>query len=129
MAARALVNGPLVGAIIAIAAAAACSKPAVDPLQLERGTLTVSNLSTQDWTHVEIWLNRSYRVTVASIPAGTRFSVTLDSFVAGFGQRFEPKHTMVKDLRLSAARPDGQPVELTKAFTASGLAGALGGTR
>lgn len=115
--------------MIAIAAAAACSKPPVDPLQLERGTLTVSNQSKQDWTHVEIWLNRSYRVTVASIPARSRFQVTLDSFVAGFGQRFDPKHAQVRDLRLSATLPDGQPLALTKAFTASGLAGALGGKR
>lgn len=115
--------------MLAVAAAAACSKAPADPLQLERGTLTVINASAQEWTHVEIWLNRSYRVTVASIPAGTRFQVPLDSFVAGFGQRFDPKHTQVQDLRLTATRPDGQPLALKKAFTASGLAGALGGKR
>jgi hypothetical protein len=112
-----------------MAAGAACSKPPVDPMQLERGMLTVSNQSSREWTHVEIWLNRSYRVTVASIPAGTTFQVPLDAFVAGFGQRFDPRHAQVRDLRLSAALPDGQPLELKKAFTTSGLAGALGGKR
>jgi hypothetical protein len=116
--------------MVAMAAAgAACSKPPADPMQLERGTLTVSNRSSHEWTHVEIWLNRSYRVTVASIPAGTTFQVPLDAFVAGFGQRFDPRHAQVQDLRLSATLPDGQPLELKKAFTTSGLAGALGGKR
>jgi hypothetical protein len=107
----------------------ACSKPPADPLQLERGILTVSNQSAQNWTHVEIWLNRGYRVTAESIPAHTRFQVPLNSFVAGFGQRFDPGHMQVTDLRLSATLPDGQPLGLTKAFTASGLPGALGGKR
>jgi hypothetical protein len=35
----------------------------------------------------------------------------------------------VTDLRLSATLPAGPPLALTKAFTASGLAGALGGKR
>jgi hypothetical protein len=127
VAVRALFDAVLAGVIVAAAAGGACSKRPVDPLQLERGTLTVNNESKQNWTHVEIWLNRSYRVTTTSIPAGTRFQVPLDSFVAGFGQRFDPKRAQVRDLRLSATLPDGQPVEVNKAFTASGLAGALGG--
>jgi hypothetical protein len=129
VAARAFVNGLFAVALLGMAASAACSKPPVDPLQLERGTLTVSNQSAREWTHVEIWLNRSYRVTAASIPAGTRFQAPLDSFVAGFGQRFDIKRMPVKDLRLTATLPDGQPLELKKVFTASGLAGAFGGTR
>jgi hypothetical protein len=127
VAVRALLSPIIVAAVVATAAATACSKPPADPLQLERGTLTVSNRSAKDWTHVEIWLNRSYRVTVATIPAGTTFQVPLDAFVAGFGQRFDVKRTQVQDLRLTATLADGQPFELKKAFTASGLAGALGG--
>jgi len=126
---RGLFGAVCAGAIFALAAGAACSKPPAEPMQLERGTLTVSNQSKQDWTHVEIWLNRSYRVTTPSIPARTRFQVPLDSFVAGFGQRFDPKRAQIEDLRLNATLPDGQPLELKKAFTASGLAGALGGKR
>lgn len=98
-------------------------------MQLERSTLTVNNQSKQDWTHVDIWLNRSYRVTTTSIPAKTRFQVPLNTFVAGFGQRFDPKRAQIQDLRLNATLPDGQPLELKKAFTASGLAGALGAKR
>ncbi len=89
----------------------------------------MNNETKQDWTHVEIWLNRNYRVTAESIPAATRFQVPLDSFVAGFGQRFDLKHAQITDLRLHATRPDGTPLDLIKAFTESGLPGALGGKR
>jgi hypothetical protein len=107
----------------------ACSRPPSEPLQLEPNRLTVDNRSSHDWTAVEIWLNTYYRVTTPSIPAGGRFQVGLDSFVAGFGQRFDYHRMQVNDLRLTAKLPDGKPVELKKQFTASGLAGVLGGRR
>ena len=65
-----------------------CSRPPVDPLQLEGNLLTVDNRTSDDWTNVEIWLNTYYRVTVRSIPATSRFQAPLDTFVAGFGQCF-----------------------------------------
>jgi hypothetical protein len=116
-------------AIVAALAGAACSGRPVDPLQLDRNILTVDNRSSRDWTNVEIWLNTHYRVTAASIPAGSRFQAPLDVFVAGFGQRFDFKRMQVRDLRLTATLPDGRPLELRKAFVAPGIAGALGGKR
>ena len=90
--------------------------------------LTVNNQTSHEWTHVEIWLNTYYRVTTPSIPAGSRFQAPLDVFVAGFGQRFDFRRAQVRDLRLSARLPDGQPFELKKQFDdAGGLAGALRG--
>ena len=106
-----------------------CSTPPVEPLKLDGNMLTVDNGSTRDWTGVEIWLNKNHRVTVPSIPAGGRMQVPLDAFVAGFGQRFNFRRTQVTDLRLTAKLPDGTPLELKKAFTEGGLAGALGGKR
>jgi hypothetical protein len=126
VAARLLVWGTV---IVATMLGAACSRRPVDPLQLDRNILTVDNRSSSDWTHVEIWLNIHYRVTVASIPAGSRLQAPLDTFVAGFGQRFDFKRMQVRDLRLTATLPDGRPLELKKAFAAPGIAGALGGTR
>ena len=108
---------------------AGCSKPPQDPLKLEGNLLTVDNRSSRDWTSVEIWLNTHYRVTTKSIPAGGRFQVPLDAFVAGFGQRFDFRRMQIVDLRLSAKLPDGQPIALKKQFEASGLAGMLGGKR
>ena len=91
--------------------------------------LTVDNRSSRDWANVEVWLNTYYRVTAASIPAGGRVQMPLDTFVAGFGQRFDFRRMQITDLRLTAKLPDGTPLELKKAFTVGGLAGALGGKR
>jgi hypothetical protein len=117
------------GAIIAfsLAACAACAPRASDPLQLDRNILTVDNRSSSDWNDVEIWLNRYFRVTVRSIPAKSRFQAPLDTFVGGFGQRFNFHSMQVKDLRLTAKQPDGKPLEIKKDFAAGGLSGVLRG--
>jgi hypothetical protein len=114
--------------LLAIAlAAAACSEPVRDPLRLDGNRLTVDNQTSEDWLDVEIWLNQQYRVTVPKIQAGSRFNAGLDSFVAGFGQRFNFSRQQITDLRLAAKQADGTPVELKMQFRKSGLAGALGG--
>jgi hypothetical protein len=126
-----VVKRALLGTLaIAVLAAAGCSSaPQNPPLQLDRNLLTVDNRSSKEWTSVELWLTTYYRVTVPSIPAGGRFQVPLDSFVAGFGQRFNFRRMQVNDLRLIAKLPDGKPIEIKKEFTASGLAGVLRGQR
>jgi hypothetical protein len=108
---------------------AGCTKVPGDPLKLERNLLTVWNQSSTDWTNVEVWLNTYYRVTTSSVRAGSRFQAPLDTFVAGFGQRFDFHRMQVNDLRLTAKLPDGTPFELKKRFEVGGLAGALGGKR
>jgi hypothetical protein len=115
-------------ALVALAAAG-CSKVPQEPMVLERNLLTVSNQSSTAWTGVEIWLNTYYRVTTSSVPAGGRFQAPLDTFVAGFGQRFDFHRMQINDLRLTAKLPDGAPFELKKRFETGGLAGALGKPR
>jgi hypothetical protein len=105
----------------------ACSPPPVDPLQLDGNRLIVSNQTPEPWANVEIWLNTYYRVSVPLIAAGERFQVGLDSFVAGFGQRFDYRRRQITSLQLTAKRADGTPFELKKKFEVSGLAGALAG--
>jgi hypothetical protein len=108
--------------------AAACSKPTVDPLELDRGILTVSNTTPDTWTNVEIWVNQQFRVTVPSIAAQSRFQVPLNSFVEGFGRRFDFSRMQIRDLRLVAKTSRGAPVALQKDFQKSGLGGIqLGG--
>jgi hypothetical protein len=104
-------------------------KAAAQPLKLEGNMLTVDNRSADDWTKIDIWLNRNHRVMVPKIPAGGRLQVPLDSFVAGFGQRFDFHRTQVTDVRLTATLPDGKPLELIMPFTEGGLAGVFGGKR
>ena len=106
-----------------------CYKAPEQPLKLEGNLITVSNVSADEWTHVEIWLNQNFRMITPSIPAGGRFQATLDTFVTGFGQRFNFKRMQVKEVRLMAKRPDGQPVDLKMPLYVGGLEGAFGGKR
>jgi hypothetical protein len=115
-------------AVVAIASAA-CYKAPAEPIKLEGNMVTVSNASTQEWTHVEIWINQQFRMVTPSIPPGKRFQATLDTFVTGFGHRFNFKQMQVKDVRLMAKLPDGKPMELKMPFYAGGLEGAFGGKR
>ena len=126
-----MVKRALVGVLaVALLGGAGCSSPPQNPpLQLDRNLLTVDNRSSNDWTAVEIWLNRNHSVRIASIPAGGRQQVPLDAFVAGFGQRFNYKRTQITDLRLRGKLPDGSPFEIKKEFTVGGLEGAFGGKR
>src|SRR6185295_6506554 len=113
-----------------ILCAGGCRTIEPDPIVLERNMLTVDNHSSQDWKGVEIWVNTYYRVTKDVVPAKSRFQAPLDTFVAGYGQRFDYRRATIKDLRLTATLPDGSPFELKKRFDGSiGLAGALGGKR
>src|SRR5262245_34610839 len=121
------IGGPAAALLAAAMLAPACTERPGDPLQLDRNILTVDNRTSNDWTNVEIWLNTYFRLTTKSIPAKSRFQAPLDTFVAGFGQRFNFHSTQVKDLRLTAKLPDGSPFELKKQFDAGGLAGILGG--
>lgn len=109
---------------IAIGELAGCVDIPPDPLQLDRGMLTVDNHTSSDWNNVEIWINRYYRVTVPTIAARSRFQVPLDAFVSGYSQRFDIHTAVIKDLQLTAKQPDGQPV-LIKREPTTGLA-ALG---
>jgi hypothetical protein len=104
-------------------------RPPVEPLTLAGNMLTIDNRSSSDWKDVEIWLNRNHSVRTPSIPAGGRLQVPLDTFVAGFGQRFDYRRTQITDLRLKATLADGSPVEVEKKFAVGGLEGALGGKR
>ena len=113
----------LFSALAVVLLAVACVDVPPDPLQLDGGILTVDNRTSNDWKDVEIWINRYFRVTVPTIAAGAQFRVPLDAFVSGYAQRFDVRHALIKDLRLTAKQPDGKPVALT---LRSGLA-ALGG--
>jgi hypothetical protein len=115
-------------AVVAIASDA-CYKAPEEPIKLEGNMVTVSNVSPQEWTHVEIWINQQFRMVTPSIPPGKRFQATLDTFVTGFGHRFNFKRMQVKDVRMMAKLPDGKPMELKMPFYAGGLEGAFGGKR
>ena len=97
-----------------------------EPITLDGNFLTVDNRTNQEWRGVEVWLNRSYRVTAASIPAGSRFQAPLNTFVDGYARRFDFKRMQVRDLRLTATQPDGAVVHMEKSFQQIGLEHTLG---
>jgi hypothetical protein len=97
--------------LLASLALAACHETPSPVLQLQGKLLTVDNRTAHDWVTVEIWINRQYRVTVPRIAAGSRFTTTLDVFVAGFGQRFDVRTQRIDQLTLTAREPDGTAVQ------------------
>ena len=121
-------RAPTLAAFVAIASAA-CYKAPEEAIKLEGNMVTVSNVSKQEWTHVEIWINQQFRMITPSIPPGKRFQATLDTFVTSFGHRFNYKRMQINDVRLMAKLPDGTPVEMKMPFYAGGLEGAFGGKR
>jgi hypothetical protein len=90
-------------------------------LKLDGNILTIDNRSDEEWRDVEVWLNTYYRLTIDRVPPKGRVQAPLDNFVAGFGQRFQFRRMQIRDLRLTAKRPDGQPLEIRKSFTVGGL--------
>lgn len=90
--------------------------------------VTVENQTTDDWKDVEIWVNQYFRVTAPSIVAGSTFQAPLDSFVSGYAQRFDVRRIPVNDVRLTAKRLTGDPIQLKLERQRSGLA-ALGGKK
>jgi hypothetical protein len=119
----------VIAAVAAVLVGACLGPPPAQPMQLDGNRLTVDNRTDSDWSSVEIWLNQQYRVTVPTISARSRFTVSLDSFVAGFGQRFNFSRQQITDLRLVAKGRDGEPVELRYEFESGRLKDALKGFR
>jgi hypothetical protein len=109
--------------------AASCYKAPLEPLRLDGNMLTVDNQTSTDWNDVEIWVNTHYRVITKSVPAHSRFQAPLDTFVEGFGHRFDFKRQQVRDVRMNAKLPDGKPIELKMPFTVDGLGGLTVGKK
>lgn len=97
---------------LAVGAGVAACQEARRPIRIDGRQLTVENTSRDEWVQVEIWLNDHYRVTRSRMPPGERLDVPLDAFVAGFGQRFDPRRQVVRGIEVTAATRGGTPVTL-----------------
>ena len=116
----------IVGLLVVAPIGCRSTKP--EPLELEGAQLQISNDTADNWTGVEVWLNRYFRATISSIPAHSRYKVPLNAFVSGYAQRFDFSHMQISALRLTAKKADGSIVDISKQFQKGGLADALGGT-
>jgi hypothetical protein len=113
-----------------LALAVGCSDEKAPPLKLDGNKLVIRNDTDEEWKNVELWLNWYYRAVLPSIPAHGRVDATLDSFMEGYGRRFDYAHTMVKDLKLTARRANGETLELKLPFKdGDGLKDAVQGSK
>lgn len=113
--------------MLGLVLAASCSGRRVEVLQLDGNLLTVVNHSGGDWTEVEVWINRQFRVTTPRIVNDQAYRAALDHFVTGYGQRFNFSRMQIKDVRLNAHGPDGAAFEIVKQFAGNPLTDALKG--
>ena len=96
---------------VALALVACACAPRPERLTIEGGVIRVFNDSGEAWNGVEIWVNDHYRVTRETIAAGERFVVPLESFVAGFGQRFR-RDQRVTGIEVTATDQSGDAVRI-----------------
>jgi hypothetical protein len=106
-----------------------CSAPAGDPLQIDGTRLKIENQTDEDWTNVKVVVNRYFHGAAPRLAAGGRMDVQLNSLVSGYGQRFDMRRMPIKDLRVTANRPNGEPIEVVKDFRSGGLEDVFGGKR
>jgi hypothetical protein len=114
-------------ALLSAGVAAGCVAHERPVLHLEGAQLTLYNDSDEAWHDVEVVLNHHFRITPEDMPPEQVVHAPLDIFVAGYGQRFNFKTMQITDLRLTAKRPNGEPVEVKYDFSQGGLQGALEG--
>ena len=70
------------------------------------GELVVRNESDQDWTHLNIQVNRHYQIyDIEPIPAHGERNYKLDRFVSRTGARFQLRYNPLKSVRIYARRP------------------------
>ena len=98
-------------ALVSAALSGACSSPP-ERLSLEGRMITVFNDEREAWKGVEIWVNDHYRVTRDAIAPRVRYVVPLETFVAGFGQRFQ-RNQHVSGIEVTATDASGDPVRMT----------------
>ena len=90
-----------------------CSSPPLPTIIVESNQIGVTNSSDVRWERIEVWVNDHYRVTLGSLEPGGRFVAPLDTFVAGFGQRFDPRRQKVGGVEVTARDPSGMIVTHT----------------
>jgi hypothetical protein len=101
----ALATGLLLGAL-------ACKGEEPRPIRVGTGRITVINLTDTAWRDVDVWLNDHYRAQARELAPGQRLEIPIGVFVAGFGQRFDPKKQVPFGIEVDAVGAAGKPVKL-----------------
>jgi len=103
----------------------------------EGGQLIVENLSDQDWTHLNIQVNKHYQIIdKVPIKAHSVKAFDLDRFVNRTGARFNLRYNELASARIYARRPtrdratyacdfkNGEPIEIEETIKAKARAKA-----
>jgi hypothetical protein len=98
--------------LVVTLALGACSDDERHAIIIRPDQVSVINTTTAGWSGVEVWLNDHYRVQAPALAAGQRLDIPITVFVAGFGQRFDPKRQTPFGIEVSAKGADGKPVKL-----------------
>ena len=70
------------------------------------GELLVTNLSDQEWTHLNMQVNQRYQLyDIEPIPPQSTRSFRLESFISRSGARFSIQYNELKTARIYARRP------------------------
>lgn len=72
----------------------------------------MENRSREAWREIEVWVNGQYRVASPHLAGRGRLVAPLDTFVAGFGQRFDARRQAVRSIEVRARTAAGAPVRL-----------------
>ncbi len=96
---RSLVGCAMLSALVL---AAACGQEPPPALKVDNSRLQIQNQTDRTWADVEVWLNDHYRVQIPSLAPKQVAVVPLDVFVAGYGQRFNPRKQVVYGIEVSA---------------------------
>jgi hypothetical protein len=81
-------------------------------ITVDADRVTIVNLTDQEWSDVEVWLNDHYRGQVRGLAPGQRLDMPVRRFVAGFGQHFDPATQAPYRVELTAKGADGSAVRL-----------------
>jgi hypothetical protein len=100
-----LVSGLLTGAL-------ACHNEEPHPVTVGTDRVTVINLTGTAWRNVDVWLNDHYRAQAPELVPGQRLEIPLRTFVAAFGQHFDPTRQIPSGIEVDAVAADGKPVTI-----------------
>jgi hypothetical protein len=101
-----------VPALLGLTGVSGACRPAPDPIRVEGRAVVVENRSDEAWRDVEVWVNDHYRVSSPVLAARGRFVAPLDTFVAGFGQRFDGRRQRIRGIEVTARTQAGRSVRL-----------------
>ncbi len=86
--------------------------PALEPIVIADGAVTVRNQTDREWQNVRIWVNEHYAGGAKAIPAGGFVREPLSRFVAAQGQTINVARTAITSVVVLAAAPDGSRVRV-----------------